>query len=366
MPTAFEPLTAGALKLRNRIVMAPMTRSRAYGTLASADMATYYSQRAEAGLIITEGTQPSAVGQGYPATPGLHSPAQVDSWRPVTDAVHEAGGLIVAQLMHVGRIGHPRNAEAAGNGALRSVGPSAVRPAGQIFTPEGLQDIPTPEALTGQGIAETIGDFVTAARNAIQAGFDGVEVHGANGYLLHQFFATNANQRTDDWGGSIQNRIRFALEVTSAVAAAIGADRTGIRLSPNNGLGDTVEADYAELYPVLVRELGTMGLAYLHLVEAGDPALTPVLRDIWPGAFLLNPAGGRDLAVQTARLDLVATGAVDAVSFARLFLSNPDLVTRLSIGAEFAEPDFSKSYGGDRTGYTDYPTLVEQGGAVRV
>ena len=361
MPTAFDPLTAGALTLSNRIVMAPMTRSRASGTLATSDMATYYSQRAGAGLIITEGTQPSAVGQGYPSTPGLHSAEQVESWRPVTAAVHEAGGLIVAQLMHTGRIGHPSNPEAAGHGALTPVGPSAVRAAGQIFTPAGLQDHVVPDELTAQQIADTIEDFATAARQAIEAGFDGVEIHGANGYLLHQFLSTNANRRDDEWGGSIQNRIRFAIEVTRAVTSAIGADRVGIRLSPNNGLGDTVEDGYAQLYPVLVRELGSFNLAYLHLVEAGDPSLTPQLRGIWPGAFLLNPAGGPDLAGQGGRLDLVVSGAADAVSFARLFISNPDLVTRLATGADLAEPDYSKAYGGDRTGYTDYPQLADSG-----
>lgn len=357
MTTAFTPLAAGALTLRNRIVMAPMTRSRADGTLATSDMATYYAQRAGAGLIITEGTQPSVIGQGYPFTPGLHSAEQAESWRPVTEAVHDAGGLIVAQLMHTGRIGHPSNPEATGHGALTPVGPSAVRAAGQIFTPTGPQDHVVPAELTQDQISETIADFVTAARNAIGAGFDGVEIHGANGYLLHQFFSTNANQRTDQWGGSIKNRIRFALEVTGAVAAAIGADRTGIRLSPNNGLGDTMEDDYAELYPVLVSELSSFNLAYLHLVEVGDPSLTPELRRIWPGALILNPADGADLADQSGRLDLVASGAAEAVSFARLFISNPDLVTRLATGADFTEPDFSKAFGGDDTGYTDYPTL---------
>lgn len=357
MTTAFAPLTAGALTLRNRIVMAPMTRSRADGTLATSDMATYYAQRAGAGLIITEGTQPSAIGQGYPFTPGLHSAEQAESWRPVTEAVHDAGGLIVAQLMHTGRIGHPSNPEATGHGALTPVGPSAVRAAGQIFTPAGLQDHVVPDELTQAQITDTIEDFATAARNAISAGFDGVEIHGANGYLLHQYFSTNANQRQDQWGGSIANRIRFALEVTRAVTAAIGADRTGIRLSPNNALGDTTEDDYAELYPELVRELSSFNLAYLHLIEAGDPSLTPELRRIWPGALILNPADGADLAGQTGRLDLVASGAAEAVSFARLFISNPDLVTRLATGADFAEPDFSKAFGGDHTGYTDYPTL---------
>ena len=356
-PTAFDPLTAGALALRNRIVMAPMTRSRAGDTTATPDMATYYAQRAGAGLIVTEGIQPSAVGQGYPATPGLHTAEQVASWRHVTDAVHDAGGQIVAQLMHTGRIGHPSNTEAAGHGALTPVGPSAVAAAGPLFTAAGLQEHVVPEELTAAQVAGTVEDFAAAARNAMAAGFDGVEIHGANGYLVHQFLSTNANRRTDEWGGSVENRIRFALEVTRAVAEAVGPERTGIRLSPNNGLGDTVESDYAELYPELVRRLGGFGLAYLHLVEAGDPALTPELRRLWPGALVLNPVSGPDLATQTSRLDLVASGAADAVSFARLFIANPDLVTRLALGADLAAPDLSKAYGGDRTGYTDYPTL---------
>lgn len=357
MTTAFEPLTAGSLALRNRIVMAPMTRSRAQGTLPTSDTATYYAQRAGAGLIVTEGIQPSAVGQGYPATPGLHTDAQVAAWREVTAEVHEAGGSIVAQLMHTGRIGHPSTTAAAGSGQLTPVAPSPVRAAGQIFTPIGSQNHVEPEELTQEQIEQTIADFAAAARNAIVAGFDGVEVHGANGYLLHQFLSTNANLRTDAWGGTQANRIRFTLEVTRAVATAIGADRTGIRLSPANGLGDTVEADHDALYPLLVGELDTLGLAYLHLVEAGDPSLTPVLREKWSGALVLNPAGP-DLATHAGRLDLIADDTADAVSFGRLFISNPDLVTRLAGGAQLTPPDLSKAYGGDRTGYTDYPQLA--------
>lgn len=351
--TAFEPITAGGLRLRNRIVMAPMTRSRAPRTLATADMAEYYAQRAGAGLIITEGIQPSAIGQGYPATPGIHSAAQVDSWRKVTEAVHANGGTIVAQLMHTGRISHPSNPEAAGNGALIPVAPSAVRAAGTIFTPTGRQEHAAPTALTTDGIRETIADFVTAAQNAIEAGFDGVEVHAANGYLLHQFLTTNANLRTDDWGGSPRNRIRFAVEVARSVAEAIGAGRTGIRISPNNRLGDTQEDDYATLYPLLVGELDKLGLAYLHLVDAGDPALTPRIRAAWSGALILN-ALAPDISTHPARLRLVDDGDADLVSFARLFISNPDLVERLAGEAEIAAPDLSKAYGGTAEGYTDY------------
>jgi N-ethylmaleimide reductase len=356
-PTAFDPISVGSLALRNRIVMAPMTRSRADATLATADMATYYAQRSSTGLIVTEGIQPSAIGQGYPATPGLHTAGQVRSWQPVTDAVHAEGGKIVAQLMHTGRIGHPSNTAAAGNGALTPVGPSPVPAAGQIFTPTGLQDHVVPEALTDEGIAATIDDFAVAARNAISAGFDGVEVHGANGYLLHQFLAPNANERTDRWGGSPLNRIRLTLEVTQAVADAIGADRTGLRISPANGLGDTVEADYRTIYPLLVTELDRLGLAYLHVVDSGDPTLTPTLRAAWHGPLILN-AAGPDPLHHPRRLDLIAEGKADLVSFGRLLIANPDLVTRLAVGGDLALPDMAKAYGGDHHGYTDYPTLA--------
>lgn len=356
--TAFDALTAGSLTMRNRIVMAPMTRSRAVGTIPTAQTALYYAQRAGAGLIVTEGIQPSAIGQGYPDTPGLHSREQIAAWRTVTTAVHDAGGLIVAQLMHTGRLGHPRTTEAAGSGALIPVAPSPVPASGQVFTPAGPRDHVVPEALTTEGIEETIRDFRDAARNAIDAGFDGVEIHGANGYLIHQFLSPNTNRREDAWGGSPRNRIRFAVRVAQAVAGDIGADRTGIRLSPANGLGDTSETDHDTVYPLLVSELDPLGLAYLHLVEAGDPSLTPVLRERWSHALILN-AIGPDIATHPARLDLVAEGRAHAVSFGRLFISNPDLVARLEHGDELAAPDLRKSYGGDHTGYTDYPTLDE-------
>lgn len=354
---AFEPLAVGDLAVRNRIAMAPMTRSRSYDTHATGDMATYYAQRAGAGLIITEGIQPSAIGQGYPATPGLHTAAQVASWRAVTDAVHAGGGTIVAQLMHTGRIGHPSNTEAAGTGPLVPVGPSPVPAAGQVFTPAGLQDHPVPEELDADAIAATVADFAAAARHAIDAGFDGVEIHAANGYLLHQFLSTNANQRTDRWGGSAANRARLTTEVARAVADAIGAGRTGVRISPNNGLGDTVEAGHRTTYGLLVSALNELGLAYLHLIEAGDPAFTPQVRDAWDGTLILN-AATPDLLDHGRRLDLVAGGAADLVSFGRLFIANPDLVDRLASGAELALPDLSKAYGGDHRGYTDYPSLA--------
>jgi N-ethylmaleimide reductase len=356
--TAFEPVQLGSLRLRNRIAMAPMTRSRSFDTHATPDMATYYSQRAGAGLIITEGIQPSPTGQGYPSTPGLHSASQIDSWRRVTDAVRARGGTIVAQLMHTGRIGHPSTTAAVGHDTVVPVGPSPVRAAGQIFTPSGLRDYVVPRELTEDEILATVAEFADAARNAVAAGFDGVEIHGANGYLLHQFLATNANRRADRWGGSPENRIRLTVEVAGAVADAIGADRTGLRISPNNGLGDTREPDYASTYPLLVSELNDLGLAYLHLVEAGDPTLTPVLRSTWDGALILN-AATPDPLDHPRRLDLVDAGAADVVSFGRLFIANPDLVTRLADSAELALPDMSRAYGGDHRGYTDYPALTD-------
>ncbi|MEV5834203.1 alkene reductase [Nocardia sp. NPDC052112] len=358
MTTAFDPIDLAGTALRNRIVMAPMTRSRAYGPGATptADMATYYAQRAGAGLIVTEGTQPSAVGQGYPFTPGLHSAEQVAAWRQVTDAVHNAGGTIFAQLMHTGRIGHPSMLP----GGLALVGPSAVAATGQTFTPEGLQDFVTPEELTEAGITETIADFALAARNAVEAGFDGVELHGANGYLLHQFLSTNANQRTDGWGGSVEGRIRFPLAVTRAVVAAIGANRVGLRLSPANVLNDIVEDDYRDTYRALVDALEPLGLAYLHVMEMGhgaDRDLTLDLRKRFGGTFILNPATP-DAVTGLDELSLVEDGTADMISFGALFLANPDLPARLAAGGPFNTPDRTTFYGGDERGYLDYPTLA--------
>jgi N-ethylmaleimide reductase len=352
---AFQPAPLGRQLLKNRIVMSPMTRSRAYGPDLSPTplMAEYYAQRASAGLIITEGIQPSAAGQGYPDTPGLHSQIQVDGWRKVTDAVHDRRGVIFAQLMHTGRVGHPDNLPRPAT----QVAPSAVRAAGQIFTPTGLQDYLVPTALTDGQILETIDDFAAAARNAVDAGFDGVEIHGGNGYLVHQFLSTNANQRDDRWGGSAANRARFAVETTRAVAAAIGADRTGLRISPANTLVDIAEDGYVETYLHLVDALNDLGLAYLHVLESTAPDFTPLLRERWNGTFLLNPAtpGSR---TGPEHLALIDDGAADFVSFGKLFIANPDLPERLAAGAPLAAPDMSKAYGGDERGYTDYPPLA--------
>ncbi|MGX6606604.1 alkene reductase [Micromonosporaceae bacterium Da 78-11] len=337
--------------------MAPMTRSRAYGEDAgpTALTATYYGQRAGVGLIVTEGTQPSAVGQGYLNTPGLHSDMQTTGWKAVTAAVHERGGLIFAQLMHTGRIGHP--SLYAGDGDLAPVGPSAVRAAGQAFTADGPRDFVTPRALDADGIATTIADFTAAARNAIAAGFDGVELHGANGYLLHQFLSTNANRRDDAWGATTAGRIRLTVEVARSVAAAIGADRLGLRISPANPFNDITEDDHRATYLALVDELNPLGLAYLHVAEGPDTEFTAQLRERWTSTFVLNPYTPGS-ATGPEAVKLIETRAADLVSYGVLSLANPDLVERLRAGGPFNTPDLTKLYGGDHEGYTDYPLLT--------
>lgn len=352
MSTAFEPLDLAGTKLPNRIVMAPMTRSRAYGTVPTPAAAEYYAQRASAGLIITEGIQPSAVGQGYPDTPGLHTDEQVAAWKAVTDAVHDAGGRIFGQLMHGGRIGHPSLLP----GDLHPVAPSAVRPAGKLFTGTGLEDFHTPVELTGPEVEATIADFAAAARNAVAAGFDGIELHGANGYLLHQFLSSNTNLRTDEWGGSVANRIRFVVEVARATADAIGAHRVGLRISPANRYNDIAEDDYEEVYPALVDAINPLGLAYLHIAEQDQRPLTLRLRERFTGALILNPYTP-DGVTGADDLHLLEDGTADALAFGALFLANPDLPARLANGGPFNTPDQSTFFGGTEKGYTDYPAL---------
>ncbi|GAA4953717.1 alkene reductase [Actinoplanes utahensis] len=354
MADAFDSYDLAGTKLANRIAMAPMTRSRAYGPGATPTelTATYYAQRASAGLIITEGVQPSVVGQGYDDTPGLHSAEQVEAWRQVTGAVHAEGGVIFAQLMHSGRIGHPSLLP----DGLIPVAPSPVRAAGQLYTHDGPKDFVVPHELTEDEITATIADFVTAARNAIAAGFDGVEIHGANGYLVHQFLASGVNRRTDGWGGSVAGRIRFGAEVAAAVADAIGADKVGFRISPDNPYNDITEEGTEEVYTALVARLAATGLAYLHIVESPDRELTRRLRAQWPGTFIVNPATYPDVTGPDA-LALITDGLADLVSFGALFLANPDLPARLAAGGPFNTPDRASFFGGDHRGYTDYPAL---------
>lgn len=353
----FDPVSLGPLDLPNRLFMAPMTRSRAKGGLVTGLTAEYYAQRASAGLIITEGTQPSAIGQGYIDTPGAHTADQVAAWRAVTEAVHARGGRIFLQLMHAGRIGHPYLYP---DGAL-PVAPSAIASGESLFTPEGMLEHPVPRELTAEEIAATVEDFADAARNAVDAGFDGVELHGANGYLIHQFLADGSNRRTDAYGGSPAARMRFALETAAAAAEAIGPERVGFRISPGNTFNGITESDTAELYPALARGLAPLGLAYLHIMEVGDRAVTKAVRDAWPGTLVLNPTaapseGGRTVH---AGADALREGAADAIAVGTDWLANPDLDARVRAGGPFNEPAPATFYGGDHRGYTDYPRLED-------
>ncbi|MFD7099036.1 alkene reductase [Streptomyces xanthophaeus] len=354
MTTAFEPVRVAGATLPNRIALAPMTRSRAgEGGVATELVAEYYTQRASAGLIITEGIQPSVVGQGYPFTPGLHSAEQVAAWREVTDSVHAAGGRIFAQLMHSGRIGHPTLLP----DGLVPVAPSAVAPQGQLFTGDGMKDFVTPRELTGAEVRATVADYAEAARNAVEAGFDGVELHGANGYLIHQFLAPGSNRRTDEWGGPVENRIRFAVEVVKAVAAAIGAERTALRISPGNPYNDISEPDPQPVYEALVKEIDGLGLAYLHVLEHGPEVreATLALRKQFTGPLVLNPA--TEGPTDHRALTLIEDGTADLLAFGALFLANPDLPVRLRTEGPYNTPDPTTFFGGDARGYTDYPAL---------
>jgi len=345
----FTEYRLGGLTLPNRVVMAPMTRSRAVGGVPNALMRDYYAQRASAGLIITEGIAPSPDALGYARIPGLFAPAQIEGFRTVTDAVHAAGGRIVAQLMHVGRIAHPSNQP---RGA-RILAPSAVRAAGEMYTDErGPQPFPVPIAMSAMDLATTRSEIVQAARNAISAGFDAVELHGANGYLLEQFLHPHTNRRTDDYGGSPEERARFVLETVHDTAAAIGAERLGLRISPYNTFNDLPAFDEVEdQYMALLKGLGS--LLYLHVVRSSDPRFARTaarIRREFRGPLVSN--GGFDHA--SAEMAL-ASGATDLVSFGRPFIANPDLVHRMRSGARLAEPDAQTFYTSGARGYVDYP-----------
>ncbi len=356
-PDIFSPFTLGPLTLPNRIVMAPMTRDRAGPGHAPVEMnATYYAQRASAGLIVSEATQVSPQGVGYPGTPGIHSPEQVAGWKLVTDAVHKAKGRIFLQLWHVGRISHP---SLQPGGAL-PVAPSAIAPAGEAMTYDGMKPFVTPRALETAEISGVVEDFRRGARNATEAGFDGVELHGANGYLIDQFLRDGSNKRSDRYGGSALNRARLLVEVTEAITGEWGADRVGVRLSPTAPFNDMADSHPAATFSAAVDELNRFGLAYLHIVEpiAGDPiaaGATPDIRffrKIWRGALIGNK--GYDLARANAA---IRDGAADLVSFAALFLANPDLPERFRRGGPFNPPDRKTFYGGSASGYTDYPAI---------
>ncbi|MEZ5931045.1 MAG: alkene reductase [Alphaproteobacteria bacterium] len=346
----FSPYELGPISLANRVVMAPMTRSRALDNLPNALMADYYAQRASAGLIITEGTAPSPNGLGYPRIPGLFSADQVEGWRQVTDRVHAAGGRIIAQLMHVGRIGHPLNLPAG----AEILAPSAVAAAGEMFTDqEGMKAHPTPRAMTEADIEQARGEFVEAATNAIAAGFDGVELHAANGYLLEQFLSPHTNQRTDGYGGSVAARGRFVAETAEAVAKAIGADRVGIRLSPHSGFNDMPAYDETvPQYVWLAERLKQAGLLYLHLVLGAEripEASVEAISRAFDGRLILN--GGFDRESAEAAL---TSGQADLIAFGVPFIANPDLVARMRQGKDLAAPRQELFYSPGAEGYVDY------------
>ena len=352
MNSLWDPVKLGNITLPHRFAMAPMTRSRAKPDGTPGDLAAeYYTQRASLGLIITEGTQPSDDGQGYTTTPGIYTDAHVAGWKKVTSAVHKAGGRLYIQLMHAGRVAHPDNTPHH----RQPVAPSAIAPGVPMFTPTGMQDAPTPRALTTAEVKQTVKDFAFAAKRAIEAGADGVEIHGANGYLVQQFFAPNANTRSDEYGSSIENRARFAIEVAKAVAAEIGAERTGIRLSPLNTAGGLAEGpEAADLYRYLVAELNKLNLAYLHILHTGDEKLVQDLRKAWTHSFLVN----RPNATPENLDQDVKTGLADLVPVGKMALANPDLVTRLQKKAPLNQPNPATFFGGGAAGFTDYPTLV--------
>ena len=356
MSRLFSEYRLGDVTLRNRIVMSPMTRNRAIDNLPNDLMVRYYRQRASAGLIITEGTSPSPNGLGYARIPGIFSAAQVEAWKPVTAAVHEQGGHIFMQLMHTGRISHPLNLPPG----ARVLAPSAVVAAEQMDTDaQGMQPLPVPEVMTVDDIRTTIDEYAQAARNAIAAGFDGVELHGANGYLLEQFIRPNTNQRDDDYGGSIENRARFVLEVVEATTDAIGHHKVGIRLSPYGVFNDMpLYDDMEEDYTYLAQELDSQDVVYVHLVDhssMGAPevpaSIKEIYRDEYCGTLILS--GGYD--AQRAEKDL--PGKADLIAVGRPFLANPDLPGRWKTNAPLNEPDYDTFYTAGEKGYTDYPAL---------
>lgn len=352
--TPFTPTSLGKLQLKNRIVMAPMTRSRATGNVPNELMAKYYAQRADAGLIISEGVSPSPNGLGYARIPGLFSADQVQGWKRVNDAIHARGGKSFVQLMHTGRVSHAANMPAGS----KIVAPSALALGGDMWTDSnGMQPYPVPAAMSEDEIASTIAEYAQAAKNAIAAGFDGVELHAANGYLIDQFLNTATNQRTDQWGGSVENRIRFAVEVARATVAAIGADRVGMRISPYGVFNGTApDAKMDVMYLKLVEALNELGLVYIHVVDhssMGAPEVSPELkakiRASFKGKYILS--GGYDAARAHADLDAQKG---DLVAFGRPFISNPDLVSKLQSGAAQTPPDASTFYTPGEKGYTDY------------
>ncbi|WP_030526306.1 alkene reductase [Phycicoccus jejuensis] len=358
MPDLFTPLTTPFGELPHRIVLAPLTRNRADADGVPTDLQVeYYRQRASAALVITEGTQPSAVGQGYLTTPGIHSDAQVEGWRKVADAVHGEGGRIVVQLMHAGRVAHPDNKH-----GLETVAPSPLAAPGEMFTADGMKPHPVPRELAEDEIPSVVDEYVDASRRAVEAGLDGVEVHGANGYLIHQFLAPGSNHRTDGYGGSPENRARFGVEVVRAVVDAIGADKVGLRLSPAHNIQGATEEDPADVlatYTAFMEGIRDLGIAYVSVLADPQAEVTARIRDLHDGVFLLN-TGFAEVTTKESAEELVSGGHADAVVVGRLFLANPDLPRRWKEDAELNEPDADTFYGGGAEGYTDYPFLDDE------
>ena len=355
MSDLFSPVKLGSIAMSNRMVMAPLTRNRSSMEGVPQDInVTYYEQRATAGLIITEATPISPMGHGYPLLPGIYTDAQVDGWKKVTDAVHAKGGKIVIQLWHVGRISHPSLL----NGAT-PVAPSAVKPAGKAFTFEGLVDYVEPRALDASEFPSIVADYVQASKNAIKAGFDGVEIHSANGYLLDQFLRDGSNQRSDIYGGSIENRTRFLMEVTKAVVEAIGSDKVGLRLSPVNPFNDMKDSNPQALFNYVTEQLNQFNLAYLHVVEGGihgggvaEPFDFDAMRKLCKSPYMANLSYDKERGNAA-----IAKGHADAVAYGVPFIANPDLVERFRQDAPLNEADSKSFYGGTEKGYIDYPTL---------
>ncbi|MEI8209531.1 MAG: alkene reductase [Methylococcales bacterium] len=351
-----NPLTIGSYQLPNRIIMAPLTRMRAPEHIPTNLMATYYEQRASAGLIISEATPISTQAVGYPATPYIFNAAHVEGWKKITAAIHAKNGLVFQQLWHVGRISHPDFHD----GEL-PVAPSAIKPKGKAFTAKGLQDFVIPRALEIEEIPGIVEDYKNAAQHALEAGFDGVEIHSANGYLLDQFLRDGSNIRTDAYGGSFENRARFLLEVTAAVIEVWGADRVGIRLSPSGTFNDMTDSNPEAFFVYLVEQLNPLNLAYLHVVDALEGDIRhgakviglEALRKAYEGTLIV--CGGYD---QARAEQVLEQGQADAVAFGQLYIANPDLVARFKLNAPLNKPDLATFYGGDAKGYIDYPSLT--------
>jgi len=351
----FTPAQVGTLLTTNRVVMAPLTRSRAGpGNVPTQLNALYYAQRASAAFIISEATQIAPEGQGYISTPGIYSTEQIEGWKCVTKAVHACNGQFVLQLWHVGRISHPSFQP----GGVAPVAPSAIQPKGQAFTAKGFEPIPKPRALEPREIAQIVAQYAQGARNAIAAGFDGVEVHAANGYLIDQFLQDRTNKRSDQYGGSIENRTRFLLEVVDAVSAAVGAERTGVRISPQNRMNDIADSDPQALFSFVAQSLSSKGLAYLHVIE-GDTSGAAVpsfdylgLKRRFGGPVVANNGFNKERASHA-----LAQGRADLIAFGNLFIANPDLVVRLFLDAPLAPVNRETLYGGADQGYTDYSLL---------